>query len=408
MRFGILITIVGTALLPVSGHGAEGEGGSPRMQITVENWDKGGMLSRWAYTHVSEVFPTAVIRRGGAILELPEQPRSDIAELRLTGDKGSQSFEEFIHNGAVDGCIIVHQGHIVYERYPAIRPNDLHITMSVTKAVVAATLAILEERGRIDLEKPVDAFMPELKRSGWGGVRLRDIVDMRSGIEGSENSGDPYRDPAHKQYQLEATLGLQPRTADKLPGPAREGNLIEFLGLLKRENKPGERWAYTSSNTAIIGEIISRVTGRSLADSISELIWSHIGADHDALMIQNERGFPVAHCGMAATLRDVARFGLLFTKKYESRSAQPAIISDKILKRMVSVRGGADEKGSLPLTYQWDLLNDKGEMAKGGWAGQLLYINRDKDLVIGYSGTNLTADPKPEPLPCKVIAEKLF
>jgi hypothetical protein len=47
-------------------------------------------------------------------------------------------------------------------------------------------------------------------------------------------------------------------------------------------------------------------------------------------------------------------------------------------------------------------------MVKGGWAGQLLYINRDKDLVIAYSGTNLTADPKAEPLPCRMIADKLF
>jgi hypothetical protein len=62
----------------------------------------------------------------------------------------------------------------------------------------------------------------------------------------------------------------------------------------------------------------------------------------------------------------------------------------------------------LPLTYQWDMLNDKGEMAKGGWAGQLLYINRDKDVVVAYSGTNQAADPKPEPLPCRIIARTFF
>jgi hypothetical protein len=30
---------------------------SPRTQVTVDNWDKGGALSHWVYTHVSEVFP---------------------------------------------------------------------------------------------------------------------------------------------------------------------------------------------------------------------------------------------------------------------------------------------------------------------------------------------------------------
>jgi hypothetical protein len=46
--------------------------------------------------------------------------------------------------------------------------------------------------------------------------------------------------------------------------------------------------------------------------------------------------------------------------------------------------------------------------AKGGWAGQLLYINRDKDVVIAYSGTNQTENPKGEPLPCQIIAKTFF
>jgi hypothetical protein len=48
---------------------------SPRTQVTVENWDKGGSLSHWVYTHMSEVFPVAVVRRGGTIIDLPQQLR---------------------------------------------------------------------------------------------------------------------------------------------------------------------------------------------------------------------------------------------------------------------------------------------------------------------------------------------
>jgi len=156
----------------------------------------------------------------------------------------------------------------------------------------------------------------------------------------------------------------------------------------------------------VLGEAISRVTGKSLADTISELIWSKIGAEHDALLVQNERGFPEAGGGMSATLRDVARFGLLFTRN--PASGQRNIISDQVLRRIFGSRGGADEHGRLPLTYQWDMLSDKGELAKGGWAGQLVYINRDKGVVVAYSGTNLTADPKLEPLPCRIIANTFF
>jgi len=385
---------------------------SPRAQVTIENWDKGGALSHWVYTHMSEVFPVAVIERGGAIVDLPTELKPEIGALKLNKPgEPEQSLDQFVGNGAVDGCIVLHAGKIVYEKYPTIRPNDIHIMMSITKAVVLTALAILEGQGKIDLEKPVEQFLPELKGSDWAGTRLRDLVDMRSGMEGSETSNDAYRDPKHKEFQLEATLGWLPRTAPELPDAARHGDLFGMLRTIKRERKAGEKWAYTSSNTVVIGEIVSRVAGRSLAETISDLIWSRIGAEHDAMLILNERGFPMSGAGMAATLRDVARFGLVFTKN--PPTTQQRIISDPIVQRIIGGRageGGAkpDEHDILPLTYEWDMISDKGELAKGGWAGQLLYINREKDVVIAYFGTNQVPDPKLEPLPCRIIARTFF
>jgi hypothetical protein len=382
---------------------------SPRAQVTVENWDKGGALSHWVYTHVPEVFPSAVVGRGGAILDLPAQIRPEIGALKLKNADGSeQTLDQFVNNRAVDACLVVHAGKIVYEKYPTIRRDDLHIIMSVTKAFVLAALAILEDQGKVDLEKPVETFLPELKGSDWAGTRLRDLVDMRSGMEGAETSNDAYRNPKHKEFQLEATLGWQPRTAVELPDAARRGDLFGMLRTIKRERPAGEKWAYTSSNTVVIGEVVSCVSGKSLADTISDLIWSKIGAEHDAILIQNERGYPMSGAGMAATLRDVARFGLLFTKN--PPTGQPRVISDAIINRMFAGYGDkrtADEHGMLPLTYEWDMISNKGELVKGGWAGQLVYINRDKDVVVAWFGTNQVADPKLEPLPCRVIA-KMF
>jgi hypothetical protein len=87
---------------------------SPRAQVTVENWDKGGPLSRWVYTQVLEVFPTAVVRRAGPVLDLSEDLRPEIGGLKLKQDKeAGQTLDQFVNNGAVDGCIILHAGKIV-------------------------------------------------------------------------------------------------------------------------------------------------------------------------------------------------------------------------------------------------------------------------------------------------------
>jgi CubicO group peptidase (beta-lactamase class C family) len=404
ISYWLLIFLVGV----VSWNESRGEDARPdslRAKVTVENWDKGGPLSRWVYTHMSEVFPSSVIRRGGTIRELSQELRPEIGALKVSRqDQPEQTLDQFVNNGAVDGCIVLHAGKIVYEKYPTIQPDDRHLIFSVTKAFVTTALAILEGEGKIDLKKPVESYLPELKGSAWAGIRLRDVADMRSGIEGNESSADAYRNPAHKQFQLEATLGWQPRTAPDLPESVKRGDLLAFLGTLKREHDPGENWGYTSSNTAVLGQVIARVTGKTLADNISELIWSRIGAERDAVLLENERKFPVAHAGMACTLHDLARFGLLFTKS--AGSAQRDVVSGQIIDRIFTSRGTApDEHGMLPLTYQWDMVGDNGEIAKGGWAGQLLYINREKDVVVAYFGTNLTADPKIEPLPCRLIAK---
>lgn len=392
-----------TALFPCVISASE----SPPAKVTVENWDKGGALSHWVYTHVPEFFRTAVIKHAGPVVDLSVQLKPEIGKLKLNEPgEPEQTLDQFVNNGAVDACIVLHDGRIVYEKYPTIRPNDIHIVMSVTKAFVLTALAILEDQGKIDLNKPVENYLPELKGSDWAGTKVRYLVDMCSGMEGVENTEDAYRNPKHKEFQLEAALGWQPRTAPELPEAARRGDLFGMLKEIKRQRPAGEEWAYTSSNTVVLGEIVARVSGRPLADTISDLIWSKIGAERDALITTNEHGNPMSGAGMAATLRDIARFGLAYTKNPPPN--QSRIISEAILKRIF---GGSDAKpdehGMLLKRYQWDMISAAGELAKGGWAGQLLYINRDKNVVVAYFGTNLVPDPKPEPLPCRLIAKAL-
>ena len=75
-----------------------------RPEVTVKNWDKGGELSHWVYLHSSEVFPAAVVRREGPIVELPEAIRPEIANLELKeADGSSRKLSELINNGAIDG-----------------------------------------------------------------------------------------------------------------------------------------------------------------------------------------------------------------------------------------------------------------------------------------------------------------
>lgn len=94
-------------------------------------------------------------------------------------------------------------------------------------------------------------------------------------------------------------------------------------------------------------------------------------------------------------VRDMARFGLLFTPSYKVVSEEQ-LISDRYLQTII--HGGrpelihnarfpedgiADIKHNV---YQWDLVYQNNDIYKGGWAGQGLLINPERDLVAVYVG----------------------
>ncbi|HTQ78730.1 MAG TPA: serine hydrolase domain-containing protein, partial [Thermoanaerobaculia bacterium] len=358
--------------------------------------DEGGDLSRWVYLHPAEVFPASAVRRTGPVLELAETPRPELGELPvLTADGAPSTLRERLAAEPIDGFLILHRGAILYETYPRMERQDRHLVFSVTKAFLGTLVALLEARGELDLSSGVERYLPELAGTGWEGIALRDIADMASGIEGAEEGCGtaPYLDPAHRHFQLEASLGWQPRSAE-LPAAARSGDTEAFLAALRRVRPPGERRSYTSANTAMLGWLLERVTGRRLAEVLATEIWRRIGAEGEALLLENERGVPIAHGGLAMTLRDLARFGWFLARQERSLfgSGRPALL------------GPGTPPWVAHASYQWDWIGHAGELVKAGFAGQLLYVDRRRQVVIAHFGTNPTLGSPPALLPVREIA----
>lgn len=359
--------------------------------FTLGNWDDGGDLSHFVYLHPSQFFRTAMIHRHGPVSKLESDLDPSIGEFVVAERDGREvTLDEYIESAPLDGLVILHHGKIVYERYPRMRSSDKHLIFSVTKAFVGTLVTILEDRGLIDVSRSVNRYIPELRETAWEGISIIDILDMSSGIDGYE-IGAPFTDPAHKHYQMEASLGWLPIT-DAMPQSVIDGDTFAFLAALKRRREPGACAEYTSINTAMLGWLIERITGKPLATVLSEEIWSHMGAESDAMIVINRRGVPIASAGMATTLRDLARFGLLFTESRRLVSDE-RIISDTHLSRITNggrphLLGEGRPAWIRHTTRQWDEVTKSGDFGKGGFAGQSLWIAPKNDVVIAYFGTN--------------------
>lgn len=363
-----------------------------RSQWTLDNWDDGGPLMRYVFLNMTEFWNHSLIPRGGPVRPLAQALRPEVARFITTTEAGKKPLLDYVRASPVNGVVVLHRGRIVFESYPRMRSVDQHCYMSVSKALAATLIAILEDRGQIDVRKPVDAYLPALAGSGWAGVPVRDVLDMASGIGCLESEEGAYANPAACYYQFEASLGWLRPTA------ATRDSVFDVMSSLKSHRPPGQAFEYTSPNTFVLGWLAEAVTGRTFAELLSTEIWQKIGAESAAVITAPRRGVPIAHAGVSSTLRDMARFGLLFTPT--GRKGKNPLVSarylDNIQKQgrpqlsraaLGKESGTIDGEPARHNSYQWDFVMDDGDFFKGGFGGQGLYVSHSKDLVIAFFGT---------------------
>ena len=376
---------------PFSGYTLD-EATAFRNEWSMDNWDDGGPLMRYVFLNMPEFWSHSVISRGGPVLELPLNLRTDVAEFETTTDVGEGSLTNYVNNSTVNGAIVLHKGKIVFESYPRMRPKDKHLYMSVSKGHSATLIAILEDRELIDVSKGVEAYLPSLSGSGWDGVPILDVLDMASGIGCLEGEEGAYSNPERCYYQYEASLGWLRATDQTMD------STFDYMATLESHRPPGEAFEYTSPNTFILGWLAEEITDVPYADLLSTEIWQKMGAESDGIIVAPRRGVPIASGGISSTLRDMARFGLMFTPT--GRQGLQPVISDAYLENIqkngrpeIFREDDDDDSGMIDgeparhNSYQWDFVMEDGDFFKGGFGGQGLYISPSRDLVVAFFGT---------------------
>jgi len=358
-------------------------------------WTRSGEDMAWNNTNLHQIFPTVNVYRNGPVSSLKENLMNEISNTEIDTPYGGMTFKSFIHHdeSTVMGVVIAHKGKIVFEDYPRMQEHEKPIYWSVSKVLPATLLRILEERGQVDVSKPIDFYIKELSDSSYAGIKIRNILDMASGLDCSDN----YETFESCYYLYSMSIGDGFRT------DAAEDNPYDFTikTKIKRNAKQGEIFSYSGLNTFVLSWLVEEITNMPFQDALSKEVWYHIGAESDASYIAPRYGIAITHGGFLAKMRDMIRFGLLFTPSYQTVSNKK-IISDshidlilnegnpKLMQNLYSkvassstFRAPTDLKHNV---HQWDAVYDNDDFFKGGWAGQGLLINPTRDLVAVWTG----------------------
>ncbi len=122
---------------------------------------------------------------------------------------------------------------------------------SITKQFTAASILLLEERGKLNTDDLVKKYMPDAP-AAWDKITIYNVLTHTSGIPSFTDFPD-YR-------STEAT----PTTPEKLVARFRDKPL---------DFQPGEKWKYSNSGYVLLGYLIEKISGKSYQDFVQENIF---------------------------------------------------------------------------------------------------------------------------------------
>jgi len=250
----------------------------------------------------------------------------------------------------------------------------------VSKSFVGLIAASLAHEGVIDVAAPVAKYVPELAASAFGDATVRQVMDMTVGVKYSENYVDPEAEV--RTYGIAAGYGKPPEGYD---GPR---SIVEFLATLKKQGEHGAAFAYKTCNTEVLAWIVQRVTGKAMAQLISERIWQKMGMEEDAHIIVDPVGMAACGGGMNLCLRDLARVGEMMRNRgaFNGHQIVPAAVVDEIAggarKEDFAKAGYTTLPGWSYRTQWWVSHDDLGAYSARGIHGQVCWIAPKAELVI--------------------------
>jgi len=311
-------------------------------------------------------------------------------------DEVDYLLDRFLAQKAFPGGVVAvgRQGKLVHlrpfgrlsydEDSPPVTAETIYDLASLTKVVATTTMAmILVDEGRLDLDKPVQDFLPGFQGPGKEAVTVRHLLTHSSGVD--------WWAPLYEELRGKAAY-------------------LERIQAMDLVYEPGTRAKYSDLGLILLGEILERVAGQPLDAFVRERVFEPLGMT-DTLFrpgpdrrdriapteqdpwrgrmvrgeVHDENAFALGgvapHAGLFGTAPDLARFvrmilngGVLEHRRIVSRATVEAFT------RRAGIPDSTRALG-------WDTKSPEGSSAGA------LFSDRSFGHT-GFTGTSIWIDPE--------------
>jgi len=314
-------------------------------------------------------FPARTIQAGDEASPLPAGVEID-PPAPPSGAEDDRAFDEFLRGTGTLGFVVLDDDLLVYERYFGGADRQTRQTsFSVAKSFLSTLIGIAIDEGLIgSVTDPVTEYLPELSERDprFERITLRGLLTMSSGIRYEEQSLPlPWGDDVDTYY----------------------GTDLRDLGLSATQivRPPGQEWLYNNYNPLLLGLVLKRATGKSVADYMATKLWQPLGAEADATwnLDSEGSGFEKMESGLNATPVDYARFGELFLHAGEWNGQR--IVSQDWVREATAADVTTDPAGHYQYFWWIDTQRPDRFYALGNF-GQYIYVAPDAGAVIVRNG----------------------
>lgn len=355
---------------PVLAPQLEGEPAS-EVPVTVQmlRWHMNDAdINALSFRSMDSLFTTRSVPRSGPVWRLEREDHP--LDFTYTYDGQSYTSEQFLDRTYTDALLVMKDGRIIYENY---RNNSNERTRfigwSMTKSLVSLLIGIAVDEGRIaSLDDPIERYLPELQGGGYEGASIRQILQMRSGVDYEERY-----DFANPGIAASNHINALVKNVSRFVDPART---------IERAHNPGDHFQYKTIDTAVLGWLLERVTGMNVSAYMAQKLWEPLGAEHDGFFIMD--GLPgvgreFTGAGFNATLRDYARVGLMMLNGGAANGQQIVPAEWVALSTTPTEDSSRRERDGYGM--QWWMLGETAYSAIG-LQGQYIYVDPASRTVV--------------------------
>ncbi len=307
---------------------------------------------------------------------------------------------------------------------PPLTKDALWNLMSVSKTFTATAVMMLAEEGLIDINRPVQFYLPEFAGDGKLYICLHHLLTHTSGLEDSA---------------VDFSRSLLDLLPAQTPEPTEHPRVSRYLTLALRvppSYAPGSQHVYASANYMLLLEIVRRVSGQAPAEFLRGRLFAPLGMHGTHLGLPKELSsqrvvwprqtipsplpwssdapigvsihdtelVPWGSTGVVSTGADLAAFGQTFlnggrygdarvlarsTVALMTRNHTPGLkgsISGHNLAEM-SVGYGWFIQHPMRFPFLGGALGSPGSYSHGGWGGSFLWVDPVQEMVLVFLST---------------------